>query len=281
MTTLVSDDEIYAFLGEDDSDSAYPIIANLRDSIEEIVQNVYCKRTFYKKFWRLDRYDGEGPPQTILNLRNWPIINFLRLCISIQDCINVYNTSKPTIASVSVTDTYVYLYKDGIENKILFAPDSTSVLTIGDMVTAINGIGNGWQADSTDTYLNSYRSDDLIPIFGWNARDRNQVTLAIPYEPEWQFEVYPEKGQVYRSGGFPRGHNNIFCDYTSGYDSTAVPEDLKLAIKILVKHYYQKKDEESYSVTDYSLEGIKMTFQTDIPLDAKLILDKYTRHTLW
>jgi hypothetical protein len=279
---ILTDQECYDFLGADDNDSDHPIIAPLRNSVEAWVQNVYCKRNFISTEYRKDRYDGNS--SRLLQLRNYPITNVARVSVNTENVISIRNTGSGTIRSVSVNDLGVKLNVDWTITTLLFATYATLTL----LVDAINAhSSDGWVANLIASNRANTRSDDLVETFGQNTRDNVMIYLSIPYQPEYGFEVLPDAGQVDFYAGFPRGFRNIFIDYTAGYAVAAIagipdmPEDLKLAIKVLLKHVYQRRDEESFSVDSYSVSGVSMSFVKDgVPTEAKKLLDKYKRHIL-
>jgi hypothetical protein len=281
-TKILTDQECYDFLGVDDNDSDHPIIAPLRTSVEAWVQNVYCKRNFISTEYRKDRYNGNN--SRLLQLRNYPISNVARVAINTENVISIRNTRTGTICSVSANDLGVKLNVDWTVTTLLFADYATLSL----MVDAINArSADGWVASLMASNRSSLRSDEIIETFGQNARENVMIYLDVPYQPEYGFDVLPDSGQIDFYAGFPGGVRNIFVDYTAGYATTTIagildmPEDLKLGIKILLKHAYQRRDEESFSVDSYSVSGVSMSFSKDgVPTEAKKLLSKYRRNIL-
>jgi len=285
-TRILTDQECYDFLGEDDNDSDHPIIVPLRNSVEAWVQNVHCKRNFISTEYRKDRYDGTNG--RLLQLRNWPITNVARISINTENVISIRNTNSNSICSVSVNDLGVKLNYNWTITNLLFSAYSTISL----MLDAINArSADGWVASLMAPNRSGLRSDEIIETFGQNARENSMIYLAVPYQPESGFDVLPDSGQIDFYAGFPGGVRNIFVDFTAGYATTeamsttsgiiVMPEDLKLAIKILLKHAYQRREEESFSVDSYSVAGLSMTFVKDgVPTEAKRILEKYRRHII-
>ena len=102
--------------------------------------------------------------------------------------------------------------------------------------------------------------------------------LQIPQEAEWDVEVYADWGQIRRIGGFPRGSRNVLVDYTAGYAAADMPEDLALAVKVLAKHFWVRRDEENWGASSYGAGELSVTFEKEpIPKEVKDVLDRYRR----
>jgi hypothetical protein len=280
---LVTDQEIFDYLGEDDSASATPIIGNLRDAVEAWVL-IYCDRNFAVTAYR-ERYSGDGTPTLIL--RQYPVTAITRLSLWPTDVIRVRNTNTYTNATISTSSTAVVLTRDGVSTSILFADYATFTL----LVAAISAV-SGWEAALVSPSFANFRSVELIERMGLYCLESNWAYLQMPYQRgEMDFDVDSERGiiHLFRYGfydsrddnfsgilGFPRGTRNIFIDYSAGY--VTIPEDLKLAIKIIVKYIYQRKDEEGFGARSQSAGGISFTNEGEIPWEAKQILDiKYKK----
>ena len=96
---------------------------------------------------------------------------------------------------------------------------------------------------------------------------------------EDNYEV--EKDNIYYTSGFSKGHGNIRMTYYAGYSSTNMPEDLKLAIKIIVKYMYDKRDSETFGMGSYKVGDVQVASEggvlkpSIIPKEASNILEKY------
>lgn len=240
------------------------IVETIHDAVEKWIKN-YCQRDFestsYKEY-------SSGDDTTHLFLKQFPVISVSRLSIGRNNAIKVNNLLTATYATVSVTSTGVVLNKDGTTTTLLFADN----LTIALMVTAIANETN-WQA-SVVNYA-SYASTELIEAMGLQCLNASWAYLEIPDEPDDSFEVFPDSGVIHRAGGFASGHRNIRTDYTAGF--AVLPEDLKLACKILVKNIYQKREEETWGITSFSLGYVKAQFEKDLPKEVVNILSRYKK----
>ncbi len=249
------------------------VVSSIKDSVEEFVTQ-YCSRTFEETSYRLERYDGNGC--RILRLDNYPVTAVDRVSIWTLDMISVKNSNATSTASVSVTTTGLRLVLDGVvDSTITFASNAT----MSAVVTAINALGNGWEAKlNSSTYAN-FKSTELIPVYGLSAIDDNWVYLRKTDTPLDDFDVLLERGQIARYSEWPFGNRNIYVDYTAGYTSDNMPNDLKLAIKIIIQFFYNKRDDDSFGLKEYRAHNIWATFDKEelFPKEAKYILNRYKK----
>jgi hypothetical protein len=146
--------------------------------------------------------------------------------------------------------------------------------TLTTLVAAINAVA-GWEASLMMASYGSYPSTILTEKFGLYCGNSTWNYLEMPDVGEEDFEVYSTEGKIYLYSGFPEGSRNIFVDYVAGY--SVIPEDLKLATLILIKYIYQHRSEEVFGATSYSVSGISVSFEQDLPKEVKQILSKYKR----
>lgn len=249
------------------------VVSSIKDSVEEFVTQ-YCNREFEETSYRLERYNGNGC--RILHLDNYPVTAVDRVAIWTLDMISVRNTNTTSTATVSVTTTGLRLVLDGVvDSTITFAANTT----MSAVVSAINAIGNGWEATLNSSIYSSYKSTELIPVYGLNAIDNNWVYLKKTDTPLDDFDVYLDRGQIIRYVGWPFGNRNIYVDYTAGYTSENMPSDLKFSIKIMVQFFYNKRDDDSFGLKEYRAHNIWATFDKEeiFPKEAKNILFRYRR----
>lgn len=265
---LVSSDDILDFLDNPPS-SEEAIISVIHSAVEKWAKN-YCRRDLESTTYSKDVYDGTGT--RFLTLRNHPVTAVDRVAIGTVQVIKVCNTAEYTTATVSVTSSGLRLVKDGTANTDVTFSSNTTMTAI---VNAVNALGNGWSAELISSDYANYKSSELIKLWGRNCIDSNWVDLLIPDTGEDDFELYDNEGVIYLPGGFPLGHNNVFVDYTGGY--TTIPDDLQLAIKIWTKHVYQKRDEESFSVSAFKTGDYSASL-LDMPKEVQNILARYKRY---
>jgi hypothetical protein len=267
MSYLVEMKDVLNFLGLSAETTADKNIDLIRLGVEEWIQTVYCRKRLTLTSHK-ERYDGTGTKD--LYLDHYPVVSLNRLAVDTNDAISIKNTNVTANSSVSVSATAVTLYSDGTTSTLALA----TYTTLSALVAAINAVA-GWSASlNLDTY-GTYPSTDLVEKFGLYCGNNTTTHLEIPDEGEYDFEVYPNEGRIFFWFGFPRGHRNIFVDYTAGY--ATIPDDLKLATCILIKNIYQRRLEESFGTNSYSISGISMSFEQDLPMQARQILDGYRR----
>jgi len=96
---------------------------------------------------------------------------------------------------------------------------------------------------------------------------------------EDSYEVFDD--HIYYGGGFSEGHGNVRMTYYAGYSSDNMPDDLKLAIKIIVGYIYNRKKEEVFGLGSYKVGDIQVAPEGGavnpivVPKEAIDILDKY------
>jgi len=247
------------------------ILESIRDSVEDWVE-AHCHKTFesasYAKY-----YDGDGGQY--LQLDDYPITALTRVAVGRRSAIRVKNTADYTTASISVTSTELSLIKDGgTPDTITFTDEET----MGEVVAAINLLGSGWSAVIESSDYTSFKSTELVEMFGKSAIEDNWVYLDMPNRAIDDFEVFPNRGEIYRYVGWPEGNRNIFVEDTAGYSSTTMPKNLQLAVKIIIKAIYQKRKEEIFGVKNYRVGDVSITCEdSDVPREALAILSKFKR----
>jgi hypothetical protein len=245
-------------------------IASIHNGVEAWIKRE-CKRNFESVAIK-ETYSGDDTDTLIL--RQYPIISVSRVAVGRRNVIGVKNTARYSTASVSVVSTGIALSKDGVADEtITFA----AYTTMSAVVSAINALGNGWVAELQGSDYGSFASTELRPVYGLNCIESSSAYLFIPDLALGDFEVFAGEGFIVSSAVWPKGNNNIYVEYTAGYSAADMPEDLKLAVKILTKHIYQLKTDEAFGVNSYSLAGISQTFrETGVPVQAQRIISSYS-----
>lgn len=257
-----------------DSETGDPtaIVDSIQDEVEKLIKN-YCHKDLESTTYT-EKYNGNGTRD--LFVANYPITAVSRLSVGARNAINIKNTVNNTDASVSVSSTALTLTTNGAADAtILFA----TYTTLADIITQINATGSGWTATIVVSDYNDYKSTDLIVKMGSNVNNSVFAYLEIPNVGESDFEVFEDEGIITNSRGFPRGSRNIHINYTAGYST--IPDDLKLAVKILLKSYYQKREEETFGVKNFKTGDSAAQFEDDeMPIEVIRILDGGYRRLL-
>lgn len=240
----------------------------------------YCRRVFESTAYSLERYNGRG--YSTIMLKQYPVSVVDRVAIGSRNAITVKNTNTGSSAAVSVSSTGLRLILDGTAetDDLTFATNAT----ISDMVAAINAIGNGWVASVENTDYSSFVSSDLITQSALGCINSSYVYLTIPGAQESDIEVDYDSGIIRFSPGFRKGFRNIFIDYTAGYSDTDMPDDLKVAVKIIVQYMYEKMKNDVFGIDFYNIgasgsTGLRTVFEkkNPMPKEALAILSLYKR----
>ena len=267
MSNLVDLRVVLKFLGLDALTSADKNLELIRDSVESWIQTVYCRRTLVETTYK-EKYDGTGCNSLVLD--NYPITSLSRLSMGFDEAMRIKNTNYGAHASVSVSSTGVVLNKDGAVTTLLFA----TYTTINMLSAAICAV-SGWVSTISLSEYGTFPSTVLVERMGLQCINNAEVGLMMPADGEWSFETDAAKGILYSDFGFLEGTRNISVEYKAGYNP--IPKDLELATLILIKNVYQKRSEEVFGATNYSVGGLSVAFDKDIPMEAKQILNHYRR----
>lgn len=269
--------EAKIWLGIDVTDNSEDDVINaILTPVDKWVKE-YCQRDFESTSYTKELYDGKG--EVYLFLKQYPIISVERLAVGTINGIKVHNASSDaTRAVVTVNSTGLVLTITGGANAgsdtLTFAANATLTL----LVAAIIALGKNWTASVVTSSYAGHTSSELLPRYGAYCGITGGATwvyLEMPDEPLTDFEPRPNRGYIYYSGGFSEGHNNVILDYTAGY--ATLPTDLQLAVKILVKFIYQKRGDETFGVSQYSLGYVRAVFEKEMPSEARVILDRYKK----
>lgn len=248
------------------------IVSSIKDEVEEFVSG-YCNRTFESTAYRLERYDGGNQ---IINLYNYPVTAVDRVATFTLNVIRIMNSNDYSTATVSVNTDGLRLVLDGTaDTTITFASNATMTA----VVAAVNALGNGWTAELLSSTYANFKSTELIPVYGQNVINSNWVDLHKTDDPEDDFFVDIARGQIRKRSGWPFGFRNVYVDYTAGYSSSNMPKDLQLAVKIIVQFIYNKKDDDSFGVSEYRAHNIWASFDKEetIPKEAQRIIFRHKR----
>ena len=220
-----------------------------------------------------EKYDGDG--SDYLYTDNYPITAITRIATGRNGIVRINNSSETTNATVSVSSSAVTCTLDGSASVIDFA----TYTTINDIVTAINALGSNWQAELPDSTYSSTKSTELITQFGSYCLDDTWIYLYIPDSYLDDYKVDEDVGEIYYSGGFEEGSQNVVIDYTAGY--TTIPSDLQDACLKIIHWLYDNWEKKKFGLTARSLESGSVSISSsDIPSRALDMLDRYRRRNI-
>jgi len=233
------------------------IISVIHGSVEDWVEN-YCNRKFEATLYVKERHDGNGQP--IIYFEQYPV-----LAINLDDL--VWDSSAKTVTRADggsfVDDGFVAGDKVLVQNS-----DSNSGL-----LTIDTGGVAALTLTFTDSIVEDVDDDDVI------LSHFRELWVGSSEIDEDSYEVFSD--HIYYGSGFSEGHGNVRMTYYAGYSSDNMPDDLQLAIKIIVKYIYQKRQEEIFGVKNYKVGDISVTLDVgDIPKEAENILNKYVKREI-
>ena len=202
-----------------------------------------------------------------LFLDHFPIISIARITTGLTDILKINNSGTYTYATVSVDSTNVTLNKDGTETEIALA----TYATMDTLATQISA-QSGWTATVLDTTYSNHASNELVECFGINCLNTDYAYLKMRSDYIEDYSVDKSTGKIHYS--FPSGYNNVIVNYTAGFSST--PEDVKLALLLIIKYLYDLRQEEAFGLSSYKLDQITKQFNS-LPKQAVSILNSYKR----
>jgi len=236
------------------------IVERLIDAVTDRAQR-FCNRTFASTT-HSKRYDGSGTQW--LELDEAPISAITRVSIGYNDAMSLTNNASDATAAVaSISSTTLTLIVYG------GASAGTSTLTLTDytditaLAAAINALGTGWSASAMSTWADWAASDcGKCDFMGWECFGGDVIFLTVPGERENDFSYYADDGGLYRIGGWPAGHRNIFVDFTAGYST--IPDDLEQVALELVQLAYDSREHDvalkQERLGDYARTLVDATF---------------------
>jgi hypothetical protein len=245
------------------ADDSYSNVSTIHNSVEEFVKD-YCGRKFESAQYKETFFNNDTAS---LFLREVPITKISKVAIGTDDALRIYNTNSVTTAIVNVNSSVITLTYNGTDaaDDLTFATNAT----IDAMVTAINAVGSGWVAEAMSDF-SSYQSSELLPRYGAEAIDNTNVYLKVPAQALSDFDVDTDTGEITRVNGFYG--MDVCTTYTGGYGSSNMPEDLKLAVMQITKAFYQRIEEESSGIQEYSIGDIRKKMDV-IPKEAMHLLN--------
>jgi hypothetical protein len=238
------------------------LITSVSDAIEK-----YCRRRFVSTSYD-ELYNGQGDRRLLL--RQYPVQSVQSVRYRPVTVLKVTNTTAANVqarASVLATGLQLVSVSSGVKTTVTAGLTFAGNPTLSALATAVNGLGNGWSAqtigDSTnygswpsaDLYWPSSYGDGLegagvlqsqgaqqcvagsfaelkmhtYELAGYQWDPRGWLLRAIPYtDPEL---LHPEDLV------FPVGINNFRVQYTAGY--SVIPEAVQEACAQWVSALYQ------------------------------------------
>ena len=229
------------------------IISVIHGSVEDWVEN-HCYRKFEDALYVKERHDGKD--QNIIYFEQYPV-----LAVNLDGL--VWDATGKTVTRVDggsfITDGFEAADKVLVQN----SDSNSGLLTI-----ATGGVA-ALAITFTDTIVADTSDDNVIlSLF-------RELWINDTEVDEDDFEVFSD--HIYYNAGFSEGHGNIRLTYYIKYSIINI-NDLKLAIKIIIKAIWQARQEEIFGVKNYKVGDVSITCEeSDIPKEAEAILNKYKK----
>jgi len=230
------------------------MVSVIHNSVEDWVEN-YCNRKFEGQLHVKERYDGDN--QDILYFKHYPV-----LAVNLDNL--VWDSTGKTVTRNDggsfVDDGFTAADKVLVQNSNY----NSGLLTIstGGVAALVLTFDDDIVEDTDDDNI-------IISHF-------RELWIGDSLLDEGYYEVSGD--HIYYNGRFPNGHGNIRMTYYAGYSADNMPEDLKLAIKILVKSTFQKMQEDAHGVKNYKTGDMTVTYEDgDIPKEVEMILERYIK----
>jgi len=275
------------------SDTTVPIdpsgiVTTIHAGVEEKVINHCDRSSFNSATYTHEMHNGNGFDK--LWLRNYPVTAIASASTCRIEAINIKNTdtaASNASVTVSVADATMTLTLAGGanpgDNEVAFA----TYTTLEAIVTQINTLGEGWSAEIVNTDYNDLLSTELLQLDGKYVGSRRGQTaswsgIEIAGDPIGDFRMIGETGELYRSGGWAAGYQNIAFTYTAGYSSATMPDDLKMAVLRWVKIIYDRVEESGDGLASLGEGQLATKYLVDIPDVVMTVIDhpKYRRRII-
>lgn len=252
---LVELSDIIKFLDADEEEET-KIVSTIQKGAEKAIKN-YCHREFEAALYVKERHDGDE--QDTIYFNQYPVI-----AVNLDDLVwNSAGTITRDDGGSFVTDGFVAADKVLVQN----SDSNSGLLTIDTGGVAVTVL------TFTDT-ITADTDDDNVILSHFRGLWINDTEIE-----EDDYAISSD--HIYYNPTFTEGHGNVRMTYYAGYSPSSIPNDLQLAVKILTKYFYQKRNEESYGVKDYAIGDIRVAAEAgDFPKEVFALLSQYRRHLI-
>ena len=221
-----------------------------------------CMREFAQQSYT-EYYTGNSWPWSLLQLRNFPVVNITRCATYPQVVLTITNTNPSNQrATVATNATGITLFSVSSAVPTTVVLSYANYPTIQLMANAIQAVGNGWTTSIQQPY-GPWPSADLdphqgaisavSPSYGANL-EMHTEEIPFPWRLDYQtghaWGQWPEgraDAAVWLNGvGTPYyggGRLNIRIDYTAGF--ATIPASIQEACIRLIARIYEMDNKDS------------------------------------
>ncbi len=225
LTTLANAKE-YLRAGDDDDTLISNIITRASVEIETI-----CSRYFNTDSYAT-WFDGNGERQMYLD--QWPVTAVSRVSSGKFIALGVWcNSTTMTHATARVTSSGLILIHTDSSGSTTTTLSFSTYTAVALLAAQIDATGSGWA--SQDLNYGDYLTADLAQtpaLYCLNI----YADLLHPAQALNNYLWDEDSGRLFYGGGFSRGVQNIYVEYTGGYST--IPYDLEQACLMLTANYY-------------------------------------------
>lgn len=271
MSTLVKITRAASYCEANDSDKNFELAL---DGTEKYFQSL-CGTDLEREVLVNEMYSGDGT--SVLYLNKIPVISIEKLSIGKNTGLTIENTSTDaTYAMAQVTDTVLRLLVKGGANEHDWYEFTLADYTLTTLGTAILAYGNGWTVATPNSTYADWQASELLQRTGASCLNE-EVQLDIPDTPSQIFETDLDIGEIVLPASvFSKGTNNVFVSYTAGYNTSTAPADLQLAILILLKMIWERRDDNTLGLKQFKLGDMTKVFEnTKFPDQVLSAINKY------
>lgn len=237
MAALISVDRAKESIA-DAVNSDDPILSTMVDAATAAIEK-WCNRKFAKQAYD-ETYNGTG--MGYLLLKQTPIVSLERVATAKSAALRIENTDDSTNqrATVAVTSTGLSLTRvaSGVSSTDTSVTWASNV-TVADVATAVNALGNGWAGEAV-TDFEKWASADLVAIQGALDCLAREVDIHLYDEELTSLSLDPDVGEL--RGTFPIGYKNVRVQYTAGH--ATVPVDVQQACAELVAEWFRERSRD-------------------------------------
>jgi hypothetical protein len=239
-----------AFITKDDLKAELTITGTSDDALLTLMSASVLSLwdTLTDKVWANSSYFEYHNPKgkNVLFLKNYPVTDISRIAYGTNNAINIRNTNSGTRATAAITSTGLVLTLDGIQDvTIVFVTYTTMTL----VVTAINALGNGWEAKISNSTYTNWKSTELLVRFGLSCINNTWVYLEVPNEYLYDYQIDANGGFISNLFNLPTDLNSVIVNYTAGYSDTDVPIWLKAILIRQGCHWFMQARERRWHVS--------------------------------
>lgn len=282
-------DTFKTFMDIVETDDSQNELLNLFLNAVDGLFNYLCDREFDSTSYTHEMHNGQGQR---LWLKHIPVTAIAQISASRIPAIKIKNTSSDAaratldvdVSGQTLTLTIVGGTNDGSDPIDLTDGGSD---TLAELVTTINALAKGWNAEIDDTELNSTPSTELLEVMGLNCGvprgggDATQEDLEIPGTPlggDFRIED-AEMGMIFYRSGFHRGVQNLAVSYTAGYTSATMPHGLKMGVLAGAQALYNRNQEDGFGANNFSDGSLRISYAKWLPDISLSTIETYRRKT--